>query len=113
MERITAYAHCRGRKVDVTVNTLVKERELPRLVGCLSALSGMGADDVILQDMGVFRLLRDHFPDLPAHASTQMTIHNSLGVKELERLGFSRVVLARELHIDEIRATAGTSSMVL
>lgn len=113
MERITAYAHFLGRKVYVTLNTLVKERELPRLVECLTALSGMGADGVILQDMGVFRLIRDHFPDLPAHASTQMTIHNSLGVKELERLGFSRVVLARELHIDEIRAIAGTTSMEL
>lgn len=113
MERITAYAHSLGRKVYVTINTLVKERELPRLVECLSALSGMGADGVILQDMGVFRLLRDHFPELPAHASTQMTIHNSLGVKELERLGFSRVVLARELHIDEIRTVAASTSMEL
>lgn len=113
MERITAYAHSLGRKVYVTINTLVKERELPRLVECLSALSGMGADGVILQDMGVFRLMRDHFRDLPAHASTQMTIHNSLGVRELERLGFSRVVLARELHIDEIRTIAATTSMEL
>lgn len=113
MERIMAYAHSFGRKVYVTVNTLVKERELPRLVECLSALSAMRADGVILQDMGVFRLMRDHFPDLPAHASTQMTIHNSLGVKELEQLGFSRVVLARELHIDEIRGIAATTSMEL
>jgi len=113
MERIVAYAHSLNRKVYVTVNTLVKERELPRLVEVLAALSGMGADGIIIQDMGVFRLARKHFPELPIHASTQMTIHNSPGVKELEGLGFSRVVLARELHLDEIRAIAETTSMEL
>ena len=113
MERMTAYAHSLGRKVYVTLNTLVKERELPRVVDVLSALSGMGTDGVILQDMGIFRLIRDHFPDLPAHASTQMTIHNSLGVKELETLGFSRVVLARELHMEEIRSISRATSMEL
>jgi putative protease len=113
MERITAYAHSLGRKVYVTLNTLAKECELPRVVDVLSALSGMGADGVILQDMGIFRLVRDHFPELPAHASTQMTIHNSLGVKELETLGFSRVVLARELHMDEIRSISRATTMEL
>ncbi len=113
MERIVAYAHSLDRKVYVTINTLIKERELPRVVDVLAALSGMGADGVILQDMGVFRLMRDHFPELPAHASTQMTIHNSLGVRELETLGFSRVVLARELHIDEIRTIARHTDMEL
>jgi putative protease len=113
MERIIAYAHSLNRKVYVTLNTLIKERELPRAVDVLAALSGMEADGVILQDMGIFRLIRDHFPSLQAHASTQMTIHNSLGVKELETLGFSRVVLARELHIDEIRSISRATSMEL
>ncbi len=113
MERIIAYAHSLHRKVYVTLNTLVKERELPRVVEVLAALAGMEADGVILQDMGVFRLMRDHFPELPAHASTQMTIHNSLGVKQLENLGFSRVVLARELHLDEIRSIARNTAMDL
>lgn len=113
MERIIAYAHSLHRKVYVTLNTLVKEQELPRVVEVLAALSGMGADGVILQDMGVFRLMREHFPELPAHASTQMTIHNSLGVKQLETLGFSRVVLARELHLDEIRSIARNTTMDL
>lgn len=113
MEKIVAYAHAQQRKVYVTLNTLVKERELPELVEVLSALSGIGPDGVILQDMGVFRLIRDHFPNLPLHASTQMTIHNSLGVQELASLGFSRVVLARELHIDEIRTIAGKTAMEL
>jgi putative protease len=63
----------------------------------------MAADAVIIQDMAVARLARTHFPDLPVHASTQMTIHNTPGVQQLAALGFERVVLARELHLDEIR----------
>ena len=113
MEKIVAYAHSQQRKVYVTLNTLVKEQELPKLVEVLSALSGIEPDGVILQDMAVYRLIRDHFPDLPLHASTQMTIHNSLGVKELESLGFSRVVLSRELHIDEIRTIARKTDVEL
>lgn len=113
MERIVAYAHSLNRRVYVTLNTLVKEQELPRLVEVLAALAGMGADGIIIQDMAVYRLARNHFPELPIHASTQLTIHNSLGVKELESLGFSRVVLARELHIDEIRTIAKTTTLGL
>lgn len=102
MERMLAYAHAGGRKVYVTLNTLVKERELPQLVETLSALEGMGADAVIIQDMAVARIARSFFPSLPVHASTQMTVHNSPGVQQLAALGFERVVLARELHLDEI-----------
>lgn len=111
MEKITAYAHSLGRKVYVTLNTLVKEQELPRLVDILSALSALRTDGVILQDMAVYRLIREYFPEIPLHASTQMTIHNSAGVKQLEEMGFRRVVLARELHIDEIRAIAASTGM--
>lgn len=102
MERMLAYAHSHDRKIYVTLNTLVKERELPQLVETLSALEGMGADAVIVQDMAVARLAKKFFPALPVHASTQMTIHNTPGVQQLAALGFERVVLARELHIDEI-----------
>ena len=109
MERMLAYAHSQGRKIYVTLNTLVKENELPRLVEVLAALEGMRIDGVILQDMAVARLVREHFPGIPLHASTQMTIHNSLGVRQLEALGFERVVLARELHIDEIRSIVASS----
>ena len=89
-------------KIYVTLNTLVKENELPRLVEILAALDRMGVDGVILQDLAVARLVRESLPGIPLHASTQMTIHNSLGVRQLEELGFERAVLARELHIDEI-----------
>ena len=109
LERMLAYAHGQGRRVYVTLNTLVKENELPQLVDLLAALEGMRVDGVILQDMAVARLIREHFPGIPLHASTQMTIHNSLGVKQLEELGFERVVLARELHIDEIKSIVAVS----
>jgi putative protease len=109
LERMTAYAHALSRRVYVTINTLIKEDELPRLVELLATLEEMRVDGVIVQDMAVARLVRRHFPCLPLHASTQMTIHNSLGVRQLEELGFSRVVLARELHIDEISAIVAAS----
>jgi len=102
MERMTAYAHSQGKKLYVTLNTLVKEAELPSLIETLAQLEAMRVDGVILQDLAVARLARRHFPGIPLHASTQMTIHNSLGVAQLEELGFERVVLARELHLDEI-----------
>lgn len=109
MERMTAYAHSQGKKLYVTLNTLVKESELPYLIDTLASLEAMRVDGVILQDMAVARLAREFFPGIPLHASTQMTIHNSLGVRQLEELGFERVVLARELHIDEISTIVAAS----
>ncbi|MCM2357684.1 MAG: U32 family peptidase [Geobacteraceae bacterium] len=109
LERMLGYAHSLDRRIYVTLNTLVKENELPRLIEILAALEGMGADGVIVQDLAVARLARAYFPALPLHASTQMTIHNSLGVRQLEELGFERAVLARELHIDEIKGIAAGS----
>ncbi|HEX9079409.1 MAG TPA: U32 family peptidase, partial [Desulfuromonadaceae bacterium] len=111
MERMLAYAHAHGRKIYITLNTLVKEKELPQLVETLSALAGMRVDGVILQDLAVARLIRNHFPTIPLHASTQMTIHNTAGVRMLEELGFQRAVLARELEISEIAAIAGATSV--
>ncbi|MDD2850987.1 MAG: U32 family peptidase [Desulfuromonadaceae bacterium] len=109
MERMLAYAHGQNRRIYVTLNTLVKEKELPQLVDTLTALAGMRVDGVIVQDLAVARLIRAHFPTIPLHASTQMTIHNTPGVKILQELGFQRVVLARELALDEIAAiTAAT-----
>lgn len=109
LERMLGYAHSLKRKIYVTLNTLVKENELPLLVEVLTALEGMGVDGVIVQDLAVARLVRNHFPGIPLHASTQMTIHNSLGVSQLAELGFERAVLARELHIDEIKQIVSVS----
>lgn len=111
MERMLSYAHGQERKVYITLNTLVKEKELPKLVDTLAALVEMRVDGVILQDLGVARLIRNHFPSIPLHASTQMTIHNSAGLKMLEMMGFQRAVLARELAIDEIAAIAASTSV--
>jgi putative protease len=104
LEKLQAYARSRQRRIYVTLNTLVKERELPQLVETLAALEAMAVDAVILQDLAVWRLARRHFPSLELHASTQLTIHNAAGVRELEQMGFTRVVLARELSLEEIAA---------
>lgn len=109
MERMLAYAHGHQRRIYITLNTLVKEQELPQLVDTLAALAGMRVDGVILQDLAVARLIRNHFPSIPLHASTQMTIHNTPGVKMLQDLGFQRAVVARELAVDEIATIAAAT----
>ncbi|MCK8519690.1 DUF3656 domain-containing U32 family peptidase [Methanoculleus sp. 7T] len=100
------YAHIRGVKVYVTVNTLVRDAELPDVVRYLVRLYETGVDAVLVQDIGVASLAREVVPDLPLHASTQMTIHNREGVARAAREGFSRVVLARELTLPEIEDIA-------
>ncbi len=113
LERMVGYAHARQRRVFLTLNTLVKEKELSHLIDVLAAVEAIGIDAVILQDMGVWRLARRHFPGLELHASTQMTIHNAAGVHMAERLGFSRAVLARELSLEEIAAIKRETSLDL
>jgi putative protease len=109
LERMIAYAHSQEKKVYATLNTLVKENELPQLVDTLSSLEAMGVDAIIVQDMAVARLAHRFFPGIPLHASTQMTVHNAPGVQQLADLGFERVVLSRELHLDEISRIVSTS----
>ena len=108
LEEIAAYAHAlaRPRRVYVTLNTLVREAELPDLIRSLALCAEAGADAVIVQDFGVARLARKHFPGLRLHASTQLALHNLEGVRAAARLGFKRVTLARELTLDEIRSIA-------
>lgn len=96
------YAHVRGVKVYVTVNTLLNDRELPEAAEYLKFLYENGVDAVIIQDLGVARLAAGLLPDLPLHASTQMTVHNSAAVEVLKSHHFQRVVLARELSLSEI-----------
>jgi len=97
-------AHARGVRLYIAMNSLVREDEIPRAVELLSCFSGMGPDALIIQDLGLLHLARTWFADLPLHASTLMSVHNSLAAAELTQLGFARVVLARELTIDEIGA---------
>lgn len=113
IERLTAYSHRQEKKLYVALNTLIKETELPKLIDTLTALAAIPVDAVIIQDLGLWRLARLYFPDLPLHASTQMTIHNAAGVKMLERMGFSRAVLARELSLAEITAIREQTTMEL
>lgn len=98
------YAHERGIRVYVTINTLLKDHELHEGLKLAEMVHKEGADAVIVQDAGFAKLLREYFPDLHIHASTQMTVTNSESVKFLEEWGFKRIVLARELSIAEIRS---------
>lgn len=103
-----AYAHERGKKIYVTVNTLVKQCETDDLCDVLELLCSVGADAAIVQDMGVVRIARERFPELPLHASTQMTINNAQGARLMKSLGFQRVVPARECPLDELKKMADT-----
>ena len=103
------YAHLRGVSVHVTVNTAVGDTELSALADYFRFLEDAGADAVLVQDLGAARLAREAAPGLPLHASTQMTVHNLAGVRALEELGFSRVVLSREMTLDEIRKICAES----
>ena len=89
--RLLEFAHRNGRKVYVTLNTLICESELPELFSCIAELSRLPLDAVIVQDLGVLYILRKYFPDMTVHASTQMGIHNSCGIAMLEKLGVKRV----------------------
>lgn len=96
------YAHLKGVKVYVTLNVLVKDSELEDAVNLLYYLHDIGADAVILQDLGLITLSRKLVPELPVHASTQMTVHNLESVRFLEDMGVGRVILARELSLEEL-----------
>lgn len=98
----TDYCHERGRKIYVTVNTLVKQQELYILEDLARQLSVAGVDAAILSDFGAYKLFRQLLPSLPLHASTQMAVHNRHGVRFLKNMGFDRCVLARELMYSEI-----------
>src|SRR5438552_1952532 len=102
LRRGVDFAHVRGVKVFLTVNTLVFNDEFRDLVPFLAMAREAGVDAVIVQDLGVMRLLREAFPDFPLHISTQATVHNAKGVRWLEDLGAERVILAREMALRDI-----------
>ena len=97
------YAHERGCKVHVALNTIVSNEEIGQVVEYAYQLADAKVDAVIVQDLGVAHLLRETLPQLPLHASTQMAVHNTPGVQFLEEQGFERVVLARETSLEAIR----------
>lgn len=102
--RAIRYAHIYGRKVYLTLNTLVKTKEFEELFDYIRPLYLAGLDGIIIQDMGVFAAVGEWFPGLERHVSTQMTITGAKGAAYLKELGATRVVPARELSIAEIRA---------
>ena len=113
LARLLEFAHKNQRKVYITLNTLIVESELPEVMSLLGELSQLDIDAVIVQDLGTIALIRKYFPQMVIHASTQMNIHNSCGIKALEMLGVKRVILERQITIEELKKIAASTSMEL
>ena len=103
LNNVIDYAHLRNVKVFLTLNTLLKNNEINIALNVANEAYSFGIDGIIVQDLGLASILIENFPNLPVHASTQMTCHNLNGVQELQKRGFKRIVLARELSLDEIK----------
>ncbi|MBQ9391265.1 MAG: U32 family peptidase [Lachnospiraceae bacterium] len=113
-EEALNYAHLHGKKAYLTLNTLIKNKEFnDDLYDYISFYYENGLDGIIVQDIGLIQLIRDEFPDLNVHGSTQLAICNSYGVKLLEKLGVTRIVPARELSLEEIRNIHDETGMEL
>lgn len=111
LEKAIEYAKIRGVKTNLTLNILIKNDEFQDAYNLAKKAYEFGIDAIIVQDLGLgLKLIKD-FPDLPIHASTQMSVHNLQGVLKLQNLGFKRVVLARELSIDEIQYICQNSNV--
>ena len=110
---VVRYCHLRGTKVYLTLNTLLAQRELPLAVATARDASRAGVDAILVQDLGLARLLRAAVPDVPLHASTQMTVCSLDGVRACADLGMERVVLSRELPETEVRALCASSPVEL
>lgn len=107
------YCRVRGCKVYVTLNTLVSDREMDDAVKLACHACDAGADAILVQDLGLARVLREAVPHMPLHASTQMSIHSLAGVQAAAEMGMTRAVLARELGLEDIRRIAAASPIEL
>ncbi|OJF76745.1 MAG: peptidase U32 [Treponema sp. CETP13] len=105
--------HRRGKKIFVTVNTVSEEQEMERLYRFLEYLNRVGPDGLIVQDLGTVRMIQEFFPNLPIHASTQMNVASAQAVNLLSKQGIKRVVLSRELGLEEIQAIRAESNAEL
>lgn len=105
------YAKLRGVKTHLTLNILIKNNEFEEALKLVEFAYNSGIDAIIVQDLGLAKKIIENFPDLEVHSSTQMTVYNLDGVKEIEKLGFSRCVLARELSIEEIENICKNTSI--
>lgn len=106
LNEFVGYAHALKRKVFVTINTVLQQGELDDLLKNLEICRRANVDALIVQDLGVARVVKKYYPELELHASTQMAVHNKEGAAALKKLGFARVVLARELTLPEIKEIA-------
>lgn len=111
LPRVMQFLHARNVKGFITLNTLIFSAELPRLVEYIQSIAAAGADAVIVQDLGLVKLIKRLVPGLPVHASTQMTLAEPRGIAFAKRLGVELVVLARELSIDEIRKVTAAAEV--
>ncbi len=102
IKEVVNYCKLRNVKTNLTINILLKDDEIEEAFNLAKAAYEIGVDAIIVQDLGFAKILIDSFPDMDIHASTQMTIHNLEEVLEAEKLGFKRVVLSRELSMEEI-----------
>ncbi|MDY0289029.1 MAG: peptidase U32 family protein [Sphaerochaeta sp.] len=103
LSKLKRLAEEQDKKIYVALNTLIDDSQIPEMVKTLRQVAFIGCDGVIVQDLGVARLVKGQFPSLALHGSTQLAVHTIQGVQELQRLGFKRVVLARELTLEEIK----------
>jgi len=113
LPEIMAYLHGRNVKGFLTFNTLIFSDELPAAVDYIKSIAAAGVDAVIVQDLGLARLIKQMAPSLHVHGSTQMTLTEPRGIEFVRKLGVERVVLARELSIDDIRKITAASTMEL
>ena len=103
LEEVIKYAHLRNVKINLTLNTLIKNDEFKDALDIAKNAAELGIDAIIVQDLGLAQKIIELFPTIDVHASTQITCHNFESVKKLESLGFKRIVLSRELSVDEIK----------
>lgn len=103
LEEAVAYCHLRGVRVYLTLNTLLQNRELALAAETGALAARLGIDAILVQDLGVAKLLRETCPDVPLHASTQMTVHDLAGIQACADLGMTRVVLSREMSGEAIQ----------
>ena len=111
LKKAIDYCTVRNVNTHLTLNTLIKNDEFEDAVALATEAYKLGIDAIIVQDLGLAKYLIKHFPDLPIHASTQMSIHNLEGVQEIEKLGFKRAVLARELSTRDIQYICSNSNI--
>ncbi len=111
LEKTVAFCHARNVKCYVALNILIYPNEIAQVVNLINQIAKSGADAVIVQDLACAFLVKKIAPGLPLHASTQMSIHSVCGAEKLQQLGFSRVILSRELSLEQIRHITQNSNI--